>query len=161
MYTGREITSSKTSISIILSRLFQTQKWPFQCTHASIILRGGSYDFIWPIYDCCSKCEFPAFTTCLGKSKNSPDWLCPSQGLHCIVNCVNKNNPSKTIGKQGISILPNVVQPIKPSGNIKPGVKPRPVPKPGKPILNKCEKMETENGKKCIRRLCIPLSFKP
>ncbi|CAB3986472.1 Hypothetical predicted protein [Paramuricea clavata] len=145
------------------SRTKRAVSWPYECRHASILHFSGDYQFIWPIYDCCSKCSFPEFTLCVAKSrsKNSPEWMCPSEGLQCIVGCVNKHKPGGTIG-----ILPNVVKPgIKPgSGGILPNVvKPGIKPAPGKPVLSNCEKLETENGKQCIRKLCVPLgqAFKP
>jgi hypothetical protein len=123
--------------------IFQVS-WPYECRHASILHFSGDYQFIFPIYDCCSKCSFPQFTSCVAKSrsKNSPEWMCPSEGLQCIVGCVNKHKPGGTCG-----ILYRTGRIILPHGVLKPG----------------CEKPETENGKQCIRKLCVPLgqAFKP
>ena len=131
--------------------------WPYKCNYVSILQQSkGDYQFIWPIYDCCSKCSFPEFSSCVAESarKSSPKWLCPSNGLHCVVDCVNKHKPTK-ISTSGI-IMPSIVRP-----DI---LKPLPKPgggKPTKPFLNRCEKLEMENGKRCIQKLCVSLKYKP
>ena len=82
-------------------------------------------------------------------SEDPPEWVCPSKGLHCIVGCVNKHNPAAKIPTAG-AIKPSVLRPdrVKPDAKVK-------------PTLNRCEKLEMENGKQCIRKLCVSLNFKP
>ena len=139
-------TDSNTRLLIL-----QADVWPFHCGQASIVKLSDKHEFIQPIYECCLRCDFPAFTECVVKRKkeNFADWVCPSEGLHCIVGCVNKNKP----GLETASSL-------------------RPAPRPDKqgvapdlgekvPNLGRCEKLDTENGNRCVRKLCIPLSLKP
>ena len=132
-----------------MSYILQVDVWPFQCSHVGILKFEDTHEFILPIYECCLKCSFPAFTTCVAKrkSENFPEWVCPSEGLHCIVGCVNKHNPGKLDTATSLRPAP------KPSGEddlLKP-----------EPVLSKCEKLDMENGNRCVKRLCIPLKLKP
>ena len=92
-----------------------------------------------PIYNCCDKCKHPTYTQCLTSSP-SPYWVCPAAGLHCIVDCVAKHDPNRQ------KITTNIIsQKYKPS-KFKPSIK-----------KLKCAEIVTENGKKCIKQLCVSL----
>ena len=140
-------------------QILQVDVWPFQCVHASILKFAGRYEFNTMIYDCCSKCSFPAFTACARnrKRKNLPDWMCPSEGLHCIVGCVNKHKPVVRIKTVGTRVK-TVETGVKPEEHSRQKVLWRNVKKP---VLGRCEKVDSENGNQCIRKVCVPLKLKP
>lgn len=137
-------------------QILQVDVWPFQCGHASILKFAGRYEFNTMIYDCCSKCSFPAFTACARnrKRKNLPDWMCPSEGLHCIVGCVNRHKPVDRIKTVQTRVKP--VRPVLVHSRQK--VLWRTAKKP---VLGRCEKMDFENGNQCIRKVCVPLKLMP
>ncbi|XP_046851421.1 uncharacterized protein LOC124444808 [Xenia sp. Carnegie-2017] len=138
---------SESKIVAILSKHSRKKRsiklWPYDCTYPSIVNHQGSYQFMYDIYQCCKKCDLPTYTLCMKKYQRSPPWRCPSDGIHCILECVAKYGPQKptTIIKPSISKIKGGHKVI--------GIKP---PK------NKCEKREKlPNGKTCLRRLCIKL----
>ncbi|XP_046851423.1 uncharacterized protein LOC124444810 [Xenia sp. Carnegie-2017] len=98
---SRDVTAILRATS--LRRTKRAVNWPFDCTHASILEVAGRNQFVFPIYDCCRKCEFPTFQLCTTRNRYSPSWLCPSKGMQCIVKCINFNNPyiiSKVVPKR-------------------------------------------------------------
>ena len=95
-----------------------------------------------PLYDCCDKCKYPTYTQCL-TLRPAPNWVCPADGLHCVVDCVAKHDPNRQ----------QITTQIKPSGLLPSGGK---LPGIFKPPI-KCTKIETVNGKKCIKQLCVSL----
>lgn len=101
------------------------------------------------IYKCCRKCNYPTYFTCK-KTHGSPDWRCPTDGVHCILQCVKDYGPGTA----------EVI--IKPGGGFGDGFKTlgngeMEVEEVSKDLI--CEKEETlPDGNTCIRRLCIPLN---
>lgn len=99
------------------------------------------------------KCKDPEFKTC-AQTNPSPYWLCPTGGIHCIVNCVKKNDPNNPIDQgTGVGIVqPKVtigIHKITTLGKVTPGNK--------KVKKFQCTKIDVVKGKKCIKKLCIPL----
>ena len=129
--------------------IFSQVSWPYDCTYTSIIKYQGTYQFMYDVYTCCKKCDFPTYSNCVNIHA-SPNWRCPSDGVHCILQCVKEYGPgTKTVvtgggggffGKPGTHTL---------------GGKPKIIKVPKKVKCTKTEKLP--NGKTCIRRLCIPL----
>ena len=126
----------------------QVNSWPFHCLYPSIIFDHGSYQFMRDIYTCCKKCNFPTYTSCI-YAHGTPDWRCPSDGVHCIFECVKKYGPGVTdvIKKPDFTGIKSQITSAK--------IKITEVPK-----KLKCQKVEKlPNGKTCIRRLCVPLNL--
>ena len=122
------------------------KQWPYQCSYPSIVNQKGSYVFMYDIYKCCQRCEFPAYDSCIKKNRRSPSWRCPSDGIHCIVECIITYGPKKAhiIKKPHFSFRRSNRKGRRHTR--------RKVPK------LKCERLERRpNGKTCIRRLCIKL----
>jgi hypothetical protein len=131
----------------------QVQSWPYDCTYPSIVKHHGTYLFRYDIYTCCKACNYPDYTKCV-KDHGSPDWRCPSDGVHCVVECVKKYGPGtetviiKTVGGKGMGIGLNSLSTH--------GGKEKKVKVNKKLQCTKVEKLP--NGKTCIRRLCIALN---
>ena len=129
--------------------IFQVN-WPFDCTHASILEVAGRNQFVFPIYDCCRKCEFPTFQLCTTRNRYSPSWLCPSKGMQCIVKCINFNNPyiiSKVVPKRK-------KVPTKSRFRLIPSIRQKKLP-----VSQKCQRVVRKKGRSCIERLCVPLTL--
>ena len=107
---------------------------------------------MYSIYTCCKQCNFPTYSACV-KKFGSPDWRCPSDGVHCILKCVSTYGPGYTevLVKPGSGITTSGL-----GGGL--GTRPRPGTVVKVPKKVKCQKTEKlPNGKTCIRRLCVPL----
>ncbi|XP_046840371.1 uncharacterized protein LOC124434520 [Xenia sp. Carnegie-2017] len=114
------------------------EQWPYRCTYPSFVNQQGSYVFLYDIFKCCQRCEFPAYDNCIKNNQRAPSWRCPSEGIHCIFKCVTTHGPQKVDLRARIGRIGRI-------GRIQ------------FPRL-KCERLEKRpNGETCIRRLCIKM----
>ena len=138
--------------------------WPFDCTHASILEVAGRNQFVFPIYDCCRKCEFPTFQLCTTRNRYSPSWLCPSKGMQCIVKCINFNNPyiiskvkpkrKKVVPKRKKVVPKRKKVPTRSRFRLIPSIRRKKLP-----VSQKCQRVVRKKGRSCIERLCVPLTL--
>ena len=65
--------------------------WTFSCLHAALIKdENNDSMFSIQIYECCGKCEFPAFSLC--GLAGYPDWLCGSEAYDCVFGCRDEDS---------------------------------------------------------------------
>ncbi|CAB3978080.1 Hypothetical predicted protein [Paramuricea clavata] len=72
--------------------------WTYNCLHAGLNVKAQIFEV--PVYECCKKCEYPAFPQCLARSR-AGDVLsrCNSEALRCVAWCILVKGQRPTIHK--------------------------------------------------------------